>query len=93
MLPARTTFRSLRAPAGWTCTTPAAGDIGTVSCRTASFPDGATATFTLVVRVNPGTVAGTVITNVATVSYTTSDPNPANNVAVTTTTVAGVLLP
>ena len=91
-LPARTTFGSLRAAAGWTCTTPAAGGVGTVSCRTASFPNGATAIFSLVVRVNPGTVAGTVIANAATVSYTTADPNPANNVAVTTTIVAGVLL-
>jgi uncharacterized repeat protein (TIGR01451 family) len=93
VLPARTTFGSLRAPAGWTCTTPAAGGIGKVSCRAASFPDGASATFSLVVRVNPGTLPGTVVTNAATVSYTTADPNPANNVSVTTTTVAGVPLP
>ncbi len=91
--PARTTFASLLAPAGWTCTRPAVGGIGKVSCRAEQFPDGASATFTLIVRVNAGTLPATVVTNAATVSYTTADPNPANNVSVTTTTVAGVPLP
>jgi uncharacterized repeat protein (TIGR01451 family) len=90
--PAFTTFVSLASAEGWTCSTPPVRGTGVVSCSTASLPDGANVAFTLVVRVNPGTPAG-VILNTATVSYTTSDPNPANNVATATTTVARVPLP
>jgi uncharacterized repeat protein (TIGR01451 family) len=87
-LPAGTTFVSLGAASGWTCSTPPAGGTGRVSCGDTLFPNGASATFTLIVQVNPGTLPGTVITNIATVSYTLSDPNPANNVATATTRVA-----
>src|SRR5947207_9711720 len=52
VLPALTTFQSITTPAGWTCTTPAAGSTGTVNCTTASMASGATATFTLVVQVS-----------------------------------------
>jgi uncharacterized repeat protein (TIGR01451 family) len=87
-LPAGTTFVSLSAAQGWTCSAPPAGGTGRVSCRDTLLPNGASATFTLIVQVNPGTPPGTVITNIATVSYTLSDPNPANNVATATTRVA-----
>src|SRR5207245_1602914 len=86
-LPALTTFQSETHPAGWTCTTPAVGSTGTVSCTTASLASGATATFTIVVQVSPSTPDGTTISNTATVTSTTSDPNLLNNTATATTTV------
>jgi uncharacterized repeat protein (TIGR01451 family) len=86
--PASTTFSSLVAPAGWTCTTPAVGGTGTVSCTNPSVAVGPGAVFTLVVTVDAAAAVGTVITNTASVSSTTADPNPANNAATATTTVA-----
>src|SRR5206468_2473233 len=74
-LPALTTFQSITTPAGWTCTTPAAGSTGTVNCTTASMASGATATFTLAVQVSPAAPDGTIISNTATVSSMTFDPN------------------
>jgi uncharacterized repeat protein (TIGR01451 family) len=84
-LPAGVTFVSLSAAAGWACTTPAVGANGTVSCSIASVASGASGVFTLVV--NPGVAAGASISNTATVSTTTADPNPANDSAIQSTTV------
>jgi uncharacterized repeat protein (TIGR01451 family) len=78
-VPVGTTFVSFTAPAGWTTTTPAAGGTGTVTAITSSFANGATATFTLVVNVNPAATLGTTITNVATVTSSTTDQAPTNN--------------
>ncbi len=86
-LPAGTTFVSLSSPGGWSCTTPAVGAGGTVSCSIASFSAGSSA-FTLVVAVAPSVAAGTVITNSATISSATSDPNSGNETGTATTTVA-----
>jgi len=86
-LPTGTTFVSLTAAAGWTCTTPAVGGTGTVSCTKASVAVAESAVFTLVVNVASTTPSGTVISNTATVSSATVDPNPANNSATSTTTV------
>jgi len=86
-LPAGTTFVSLSSPAGWSCTTPAVGAGGTVSCSNPSFAVGS-AVFTLTVAVDPGTTVGTVITNTATASSATTDPNPGNESATASTTVA-----
>src|SRR3989454_11761472 len=87
-LPSQTTFQSVAAPAGWSCTTPGVGTTGTVSCTTSPLASGATATFTLVVQVIPATADGTTISNTATVSSSaTSDPNSTNNSATATTTV------
>jgi uncharacterized repeat protein (TIGR01451 family) len=86
--PANTTFVSLAAAAGWTCTTPVFGGTGTVSCSNPSVAALAVATFTLVVKVNAGVASGTVITNTATVASATTDPVTTNNSATTTTTIA-----
>ena len=43
----------------------------------------------MVVKVNPATPSGTVITNSPGVSSTVGDPNSTNNIATTTTVVAG----
>jgi uncharacterized repeat protein (TIGR01451 family) len=72
-LPAQLQFRSISAPAGFTCTTPAVGATGTITCNAATLANGATATFTLTARVAPG-ATGT-ITNTAGVSAATGDPD------------------
>ena len=87
-LPGGTTFVSLSSPAGWTCTTPAVGAAGTITCTIATFNGGA-ATFTLVVAVNAATSGGTVLTDTATIAASGTDPTPADNTASTTTTVQG----
>jgi uncharacterized repeat protein (TIGR01451 family) len=87
-VPANTTFQSLTAPVGWSCTTPAVGGTGAVHCGAASLASGATASFTLTV-----TAAGTTITNTATASSDTTDPNSANHSATATTAVAQPALP
>ena len=77
-LPAGTTFTSLNPAAGWSCTTPAAGTIGTVSCSLASFPVG-TAVFTINGAVNAATLPGTAITNTAAITAVTGDSDPGDN--------------
>src|SRR6185436_6001200 len=81
-LPAGTTFVSLPAVAGWSCTTGA-----TVSCSNPSFAVGS-AVFTLTVAVAPSVTAGTVLSNTVTVTSPTSDPDTADRSATATTTVA-----
>jgi uncharacterized repeat protein (TIGR01451 family) len=88
-IPANTTFVSLTQPSGWTCTTPAVGATGTITCTDASFASGATSSFPLVVKVNSTASAGTVISNNPSVSATgTSDPTSTNNSASASTVVA-----
>jgi len=86
-LPAGTTFISLTAPGGWSCTTPAVGAAGTVNCTNAAAPVGSDI-FTLVVAVAAGTANGSTISNTATISTTTTDPDPNDNVATAVTAVA-----
>jgi uncharacterized repeat protein (TIGR01451 family) len=57
-LPAQLGFVSLAAPAGWSCTTPAAGASGNVHCTNAGLANGATAAFTLVTTVAAATPGG-----------------------------------
>jgi uncharacterized repeat protein (TIGR01451 family) len=85
-LPAQTTFVSLAAAAGWTCTTPAVGATGAVSCSNPSMAAGSAA-FTLVVNVAPTTPPNTVITNNATVVSATADPSTGSESDSETTTV------
>jgi uncharacterized repeat protein (TIGR01451 family) len=85
-VPANTTFVSLSAPGGWSCSTPAVGGTGAISCSNASLAPG-NAVFTLVVAVGAGVADGTVITNTATATTTTSDPNSGNDSGTATTTV------
>ncbi len=59
---------------------------GTLTCALGSLPSGATATVGVVVRVPPDSDA-TSVTNVARVTSTTSDPNPADNNASVSTAV------
>ena len=87
VIPANTTFVSVTAAAGWSCPPLLVGGTGTQTCTVATLAALSSASFTLVVKVNPGTASGTVITNTATVSSATTDPNSANNTATTTTVV------
>jgi len=86
-LPAGTTFVSLAPPAGWNCTTPPVGSGGTVTCTNASFANGASAVFPIIVNVSPTVPDGTVLSNTATITSGTADPNQANQASVATTTV------
>ncbi len=85
-LPIGTTFQSITTPSGWTCTTPAIGSNGTVSCTNPSFAVGS-ANFTVVVRVAPTTANNSSLSNTATVSSATFDTNTGNNSSLQTTTV------
>jgi uncharacterized repeat protein (TIGR01451 family) len=88
-LPANTTFVSFTQNGGpaFILTTPAAGGTGTVTAKRATFAAGATATFTLIVKVNADTPDGTVIRNTVTISSDTCEKNPENNSATATTHV------
>jgi uncharacterized repeat protein (TIGR01451 family) len=86
-VPAGTKFVSLSAPAGFSCTTPAVGATGTVSCTASSLAAGASPTVTLVVRVDQDRAQDSAISNTATAATTTSDPASGNNSATASTTV------
>ena len=81
--PTNTTYKSITAPAGWTCTNPGAGNTGAVTCTDgASFAANATASFTFVVTVLSGKnapAAGSTIYNWANITSATADTAPANN--------------
>lgn len=76
-LPASLLFQSLSAPAGFTCTTPAVGVTGTITCNAATLANGATATFTLTARVASNATGN--VSNTASISSATSDPNGGNS--------------
>jgi uncharacterized repeat protein (TIGR01451 family) len=80
-VPGNTTFNSLAIAPGWSCTTPAVGATGNISCTDPDVANAAVGTFTLVVTVVPGTVNGTQILDTASISSGTNDPNLANNTA------------
>ena len=90
VIPANTTFVSVTPVAGWTCSVIPVGGTGTEMCTIATLPPLTLASFTLVVNVSPGTPDGTVITDTATVTSATADPDAANNTA-TATTVVGLV--
>ncbi len=80
-VPGNTTFQSLVVAPGWSCTTPAVGSAGNISCTDPDVANAAVGTFTVVVQVIPGTVSGTQILDTVSVSSGTNDPNLANNTA------------
>ncbi|HEX2831887.1 MAG TPA: IPTL-CTERM sorting domain-containing protein [Thermoanaerobaculia bacterium] len=92
ILPPEVTFVSLTQNSGPTfnCVTPASGANGTVTCTLASFVAGAGANFTLVVQVIPATPFGGTITNTATISTTTTDPDGSDNSSSTTANVTSL---
>ncbi|MGE0373261.1 MAG: Calx-beta domain-containing protein, partial [Gammaproteobacteria bacterium] len=87
-----TAFASLSGPAGWSCSTPAIGAAGTVTCNIASLPVGAFS-FTVQATVPFGTAPGD-LSATASIGADNSDPTPANNASTTVVTVvAGPSLP
>lgn len=88
-IPANTTFQSLNNPvgSGWTCTTPAVGATGAISCTNPDVASAASTTFTVTVAVNNGVATGTVITDVINAGSGTTDPLLSNNTATVQTTV------
>jgi uncharacterized repeat protein (TIGR01451 family) len=75
-------------PAGWTCTNlnPGATTPG-FECTIASLPASTSAVFTFTVTLSFGIQTGAVLTDNVTVTSTTVDPDPSNNLAATTTTI------
>ena len=101
-LPAGTTFVSLAQPGMWSCTTPAVGANGSVSCNdgvVTAAPQGAakmgvgSAQFTIVANVPTSIAPGTVLTSGLSSSATTADPNGQNNATTAVTTVAAAAMP
>jgi uncharacterized repeat protein (TIGR01451 family) len=84
ILPASVGFQSIINTGSFSCTTPAVGASGTITCTNASFANGASTTFTLVVTViaTSGTVTDTVV-----VSSPLQDTVSGNNSATATTTI------
>lgn len=87
-LTAGTSFQSLAAPGGWSCTTPPVGSGGTVSCAIASLTGMAVANFTLSVNTSSSLAAGATLSLVSVVTTVTPENGTANNSATATTTVA-----
>jgi uncharacterized repeat protein (TIGR01451 family) len=87
-IPSNTTFVSLASPVAWTCTTPAVGSGGNISCTLPSNSINVLSTFTLVVQVGVATPSGTTISDTDSVSSGINDSNLANNTATVNTLVA-----
>lgn len=85
-LPSGTTFAALTAASGWTCTPPAVGAAGSVTCQRASFAVG-TAAFTITATVAADLSAGGSLQATATVSSATADPVAGNNSATASATL------
>jgi uncharacterized protein len=79
LLDANTLFQSISAVQGWSCTTPTVGSSGTIDCSTASIASGGSVSFVVVTEVPCVTADGTTISNTATVSSTTTDPDSSND--------------
>jgi uncharacterized repeat protein (TIGR01451 family) len=77
-LPANTTFVSFVKTSGaaFTCTAP---ESNVVTCTLGTFTSGSDASFTLNYTVNPGTAAGTQITNTVAISSATTERNNSDN--------------
>jgi uncharacterized repeat protein (TIGR01451 family) len=86
-LPATLLFRSITAPAGFTCSTPVFRTTGTISCSAATLANGASASFTLVVEVAQG-ASGSIV-NGAAASSATADGNGGNSSVNSSGVVAG----
>jgi uncharacterized repeat protein (TIGR01451 family) len=87
VLPASLLFRSITQPAPFTCTTPAVGANGTITCTAATLANGASRTFMLVVEVAQG-ASGSIVNNV-TAGSDTADGNSGNSGVSAAGVVAG----
>lgn len=85
--PANTTFSSIVVPAGWSCTTPAVGSGGAITCTISNWTAGASANFTLNLAVSPSAPNASTIANTAQITSTYPDPAAGNNQSTSTATV------
>ncbi len=85
--PTKTTFVSMSAPGGWSCSYPVVGATGPVACTATTLAASGSAGFTMVVKVDWCAGDGTTITGGATVSTSTEDPVGTNNTVSASTTV------
>jgi len=83
--PTNTTYASVIAPAGWTCTTPAVGGTGNVTCTDPTFAVGDAANIVVVVNVPASVVASTITAN-----STLSATNSVNISSTTVVTTVGI---
>jgi uncharacterized repeat protein (TIGR01451 family) len=89
-LPAGTTFVALNASTTlFNCTTPSVGAAGTVTCTAAAFEDESETSFTISVKTSPSAPSGQ-ISNTATVTSGTTDPDTTNNSSTATTGIAAI---
>ena len=90
-VPANTTFVSESQDSGptFTCTNPEVDSTGTTNCTIDSLAPGASARFTLIYQITPGTPAGTVISNTATISSATTELLADDNTETSTVNVVG----
>jgi uncharacterized repeat protein (TIGR01451 family) len=84
-IPANTTFASVAAPAGWSCTTTTS-----VTCTTTSLASGTSANISVVVSLASTVSAATITANSSVSSSGTTDPYSANNNTTVVTNVAAV---
>jgi uncharacterized repeat protein (TIGR01451 family) len=89
VLPSGETFVSLTQDSGptFSCSTPAVGANGTISCTRSTLAAGASAVFSLVANVAAATANGASIGNTASISTASIDSSTANNTSTATTSV------
>jgi uncharacterized repeat protein (TIGR01451 family) len=85
-LPGDLTFGSLSTPAGWSCTTPAVGSAGAMTCTNPTFAVGS-ATFSLTAKVAAWIAADKIVSLPFEVSSSTSDLDSADLTATVDTNV------
>ncbi|HUN88098.1 MAG TPA: C25 family cysteine peptidase [Terriglobales bacterium] len=81
------TFQSIAVPTGWSCSTPAVGGTGTISCVATVLTAGSQATFTVATKVGATVANGTTLTTNAAVNAITPDPAAYNNFTTTSAVV------
>jgi uncharacterized repeat protein (TIGR01451 family) len=91
-LPPAVKFQSIAA-AGWSCTTPAVGSSGTVTCSRATLAASASSPITIQGTLALSTPASTSISNTATVTSATADPTTPNSSTATITSLAALATP
>jgi large repetitive protein len=91
-LPGGTTFNSLVHTSGVTllCQTPPSGASGTVFCQTDALGASGSATYTLTLNISAAFLDGATLTNTATASTTSYDPNANNDSSSSSAIVAGL---
>src|SRR5260221_430300 len=78
-IPSGMTFKSLAATSSLTCTTPAPGDNGIVTCHATTLAPSSPLQQPVTLNVPAGTTAGHVFTHQAGVTWGSTDPNSAND--------------